>query len=317
MKHLASTVFFCFAAAASMSGAASAFADADHIRIVMVSHAPDADSWWNVIKNTYKLAAKEMGVTVEYRNPPSGDIADMARLIEQATASNADGILTTIADYNVLKAPIEDAVKKGIPVITFNSGTIEQSKSLGALMHIGQPEYVAGKAAGERVKAEGGKNFVCVNHAIAVLVLVDRCKGFADGLGVPLGDRMIDAGMDPTSVKTRVEAYLKTHPDTDTILTEGPNGAEPTIQVVKDLHLAGKVRFGTFDLSAQIVAAIKDGTIEFAIDQQPFLQGYLPVVLMTNYIRYGVIPPDSIDSGPGFVTKANADVVSKLAGEYR
>ena len=110
---------------------------------------------------------------------------------------------------------------------------------------------------------------------------------------------------------------MKTHPDTDTILTEGPNGAEPTIQVVKDLHLAGKVRFGTFDLSAQIVAAIKDGTIEFAVDQQPFLQGYLPVVLMTNYIRYGVIPPDSINSGPGFVTKANADVVSKLAGEYR
>lgn len=317
MKHLPSIAFAVFAVAASATGAKPALADADHIRIVMVSHAPDADSWWNVIKNAIKVAAKQMDVTVEYRNPPSGDIADMARLIEQATASNADGILTTMADFDVLKGPISAAVKKGIPVITYNSGTIEQSKQLGALMHIGQPEYVAGKAAGERVKAEGGKNFVCVNHAIAVLVLADRCKGFADGIGVPLGDRMIDAGMDPTSVKTRVSAYLKTHPDTDTILTEGPNGAEPTIQVIKEQHLAGKIHFGTFDLSTLIVAAIKDGTVEFGIDQQPYLQGYLPVVLMANYIRYGVIPPNSINSGPGFVTKANADLVSKLAGEYR
>jgi simple sugar transport system substrate-binding protein len=317
MKRLTSIVFAGFAVAAAAAAAMPAFAQSTPIRIVMVSHAPDADSWWNVIKNAIKVAAKQMDVTVEYRNPPSGDIADMARLIEQATASNADGILTTMADFEVLKGPITAAIKKGIPVITFNSGTIEQSKQLGALMHIGQPEYVAGKAAGERVKAAGGKNFVCVNHAIAVLVLVDRCQGFADGIGVPLADRMIDAGMDPTSVKTRVAAYLKTHPDTDTILTEGPNGAEPTIQVVKEQHLAGKLHFGTFDLSAQIVDAIKDGTIEFAIDQQPFLQGYLPVVLLTNYIRYGVIPPDSINSGPGFVTKDNADLVSKLAGEYR
>ena len=113
-------------------------------RFVFVSHAPDSDSWWNVIKNALKNAEHDEGVKVEYRNPPTGDIADMARIIQQATASNPNGIVTTIADFDVLQSAIQGAVAKGIPVITVNSGTAEQSKKLGALMHIGQPEYDAG-----------------------------------------------------------------------------------------------------------------------------------------------------------------------------
>ncbi|HEY1721738.1 MAG TPA: sugar ABC transporter substrate-binding protein [Magnetospirillaceae bacterium] len=305
------------AAVTAFAGSAPAFADAQHPHFVFVSHAPDSDSWWNVIKNGLKVAAKQMDATVDYRNPQSGDLADMARIIQQATASNPDGIMSTIADFNVLQGPLSAVVKKGIPLITVNSGTIEQSQKIGALLHVGQPEYDAGLAAGKRAKAEGGKNFLCVNHYISNTASVDRCKGFADGLGVPLGDHMLDSGMDPTSVKTRVSAYLHTHPDTDTIISLGPNSAEPTIDVIKEQHLNGKVHFGTFDLSAAISAAIKDGTIEYAIDQQPYLQAYLPVVLLANYVRYGVIPPNSINSGPGFVTKENIGVVEKLAGEYR
>ena len=94
-------------------------------RFVLVSHSPDSDSWWNTIKNAIALAGKELDVTVEYRNPPTGDIADMARIIEQAAASSPNGIISTIADYDVLKGPLEDAVARGIPVITINSGTEE------------------------------------------------------------------------------------------------------------------------------------------------------------------------------------------------
>jgi len=317
MRQLRSIAVAAFAAAAMATGAAPAMADAAHPHFVFVSHAPDSDSWWNVIKNALKISAKQMDATVDYRNPQTGDLADMARIIEQSTSQNPDGLISTIADFNVLQGPLSTAVKKGIPLITVNSGTIEQSQKLGALLHIGQPEYDAGLAAGKRAKAEGGKDFVCVNHYISNTASVDRCKGFADGMGMPLGDHMIDSGMDPTSVKTRVSAYLHTHPNTDTIITLGPNSAEPTIDVVKEAHLNGKVHFGTFDLSAAISAAIKDGTIEYAIDQQPYLQGYLPVVLLANYVRYGVIPPNSINSGPGFVTKDTIAQVEKLAGEYR
>ena len=293
-------------------------AHADGERYVLVSHAPDSDSWWNTIKNALKNAEHDLGVKVEYRNPSTGDIADMARIIEQATASNPTGIITTIADYNVLEGSIKGAIAKGIPVITVNSGTAEQSKKLGALLHIGQPEYDAGKGAGERAKAAGVTKFLCVNHFITNTVSVERCRGYADGLGVPLGDQMLDSGIDPTEVYNKVKAYLTTHADTNGILTLGPNSADPTIKLLRDTGSAGKFKsFISFDLDSDISKAIKEGTMEAAIDQQPYLQGYLPVVFLTEYARYGVIPANNVNTGPGFVSKKNIALVEKLAGEYR
>lgn len=286
-------------------------------RIVMVSHGADSDSWWNVIKNALAESGKQMGVETEYRNPPSGDIADMARIIEQTTAANPDGIIVTIADYDVLKGPIMAAIDKGIPVITINSGTQEQSVEMGALMHVGQPEYDAGFGAGERAKADGVTNFVCVNHLITNPASVERCRGYADAIGVDLGSQMIDSGLDPAEVQNKVSAYLQANPDTQAILTIGPNSAIPTIKAVEDAGLAGEIKFATFDLSPEIAQAIKDGTIDFAIDQQPYLQGSLPVVFLTDYIRYGVIPGNSVNSGPGFITKDNIEQVEALAGQYR
>lgn len=286
-------------------------------RFVLVSHAPDSDSWWNTIKNAIKIAGEQMDVKVEYRNPPTGDLADMARIVEQAVASNPNGLIVTIADFDVLSGPIEKAVRKGIPVITINSGTHEQSRKLGALLHVGQPEYDAGKGAGLRAKAGGVTKFLCVNHYITNPASVERCTGFADGLGVELGNQMIDSGMDPAEIKNKVIAYLRANPDTNGVLTLGPNSAHPTIAALGTMKLSGKIFMGTFDLSGEIAAAVKDGTIAFAIDQQPYLQGYLPVVILTNLARYGVVPGNNINSGPGFVTKKNIALVEKLAGEYR
>jgi simple sugar transport system substrate-binding protein len=259
-----------------------------------------------------------LGVKVEYRNPSTGDIADMARIIEQATASNPTGIITTIADVNVLESSIKGAIAKGIPVITVNSGTAEQSKKLGALMHIGQSEYDAGKGAGMRAKAAGVTKFVCVNHYITNSASVERCQGYADGLGVKLGDQMLDSGIDPTDVYNRTKAFLTAHPDTNGILTLGPNSADPVIKLLRDTGSAGKYKsFISFDLDGDIAKAIKDGTMDAAIDQQPYLQGYLPVVFLTEYARYGVMPANNINTGPAFVTKNSIGLVEKLAGEYR
>lgn len=293
------------------------FAAAEGERFVLVSHAPDSDSWWNVIKNAIKVAGQQMGVKVEYRNPPTGDLADMARIVEQATASKPDGLIVTIADFDVLKGPVGMAVKKGIPVITINSGTQEQSEKLGALLHVGQPEYAAGEGAGKQAKSKGVTKFLCVNHYITNPASVERCQGFADALGVKLGKQMIDSGMDPGEVKNRVIAYLRANPDTNGILTLGPNSAHPTIAAVNEMGKQGKIFFGTFDLSGEISDAIKAGTISFAIDQQPFLQGYLPVVLLTNYARYGIIPSNHINSGPGFITKDSIEMAETMAGEFR
>lgn len=317
MKKLFKTLALAATVAVAPLMAGVATAQAEGERYVLVSHAPDSDSWWNTIKNGIALAGEQMGVEVEYRNPPTGDIADMARIIEQAAASNPNGIITTLADFDVLSGPIKAATDQGINVIIMNSGTPEQTREVGALMFVGQPEYDAGFAAGLRAKGDGVGSFVCVNHAIEVVVVQDRCRGFAEAIGVDFGETMIDVGKDPAEIKNRVMAYLTANPDTDAVLTLGPVSADPTILALDELGLSGDMYFGTFDLGTEIVKAIKSGTINWGIDQQPFLQAYLPVVVLTNYDRYGVLPGNNINSGPGFVTADALELVEKYAGEYR
>ncbi len=320
-------------------------AHAADAHFVLISHAPDSDSWWNTIKNAIKQADEDFNVETDYRNPPNGDIADMARLVEQAAARNYDGVIVTIADYDVLKSAIGKVTAKKIPLVTINSGTEEQSAKLGAIMHVGQPEYVAGKAAGEKAKAAGVKSFLCVNHIATNAVSFDRCRGFAEAIGVDYKTSTIDSGQDPTEIQSKVSAYLRNHPNTGAILTLGPVPAAATLKAVQQMGLANKIYFCTFDFSDDIAKAIQAGTIQFAIDQQPYLQGYIPVAVLaivkkdhtTDPVKirqilqanpkfkarletYGLEPsygPKDIRSGPGFITKANLDKVVKYAGQYR
>ena len=315
MNAFFKTVAVTAVAAVALMGGTAAQAEGE--RYVLVSHAPDSDSWWNTIKNALALAGDQMGVEVEYRNPPTGDLADMARIIEQAAASGPDGIITTIADYDVLAGPISAAVDAGVDVIIMNSGTPEQAAELGALMYVGQPEYDAGLAAGQRAARDGVTSFLCVNHVISNPIVAERCQGFADGLGVELGESMIDAGQDPQEIRNRVMAYLNANPDTDGVLTLGPTSADPTILALEEMGLAGDIYFGTFDLGENIGQGIRDGVIQWGIDQQPFLQAYLPVVVLSNYHRYGVLPGNNINSGPGFITADALEMVEMFAGEYR
>jgi len=217
----------------------------------------------------------------------------------------------------LLRGLIRAALDQGMDVIIMTSGTVEQAREVGALMFVGQPEYDAGLAAGIRAKGDGVGSFVCVNHAISNTVVAQRCQGFADGLGVELGSQMIDSGQDPAEVKNRVQAYLNANPETDAVLTLGPVSADPTLLALDEMGLTGEIYFGTFDLGDEIVKGIKSGAIEWGIDQQPFLQAYLPVVILSNYDRYGVLPGNNINSGPGFVPKDALEKVEEFAGKYR
>jgi simple sugar transport system substrate-binding protein len=329
-------------ALAALMSAGVAHAD----KYVLISHAPDSDSWWNTIKNAIKQAGEDYGVQVEYRNPPSGDLADMARLIEQAAAQNVDGVITTIADYQVLQGAIGKVTAKKIPLITINSGTVEQSEKLGAIMHVGQPEYEAGKGAGERAKAKGIKSFVCVNHYATNPASFDRCRGFGDAIGEDYKKATIDTGgVDPNAIESKVSAFLRQHPDTQAVLTLGPDSAAPSLKALEKSGQKGKLWFASFDLSDEIAKGIKDGSVQFGIDQQPYLQGYIPVAVLATmksmkttdlkkvadaiqanpktqarFAEYGLAPAFGarhIGSGPGFVTKDNIGKVEKYAGQYR
>ncbi len=283
-------------------------------RIVVVTHGSNTDGFWNVVKNGVTAAAKDMKIKVEYRNPPSGDLTEMARLIDAAVASKPDGLIVSIPDPDALGNAIKSAVQAGIPVVSINSGS-EVRESLGCLFHVGQPEYEAGMGGGKLAKKAGVKKGLCVNHEIHNAALEQRCQGYADGLGIPLN--MLDVGNDPTEVRNRVTAYLSAHPEVDGIMALGPQGAIPTMAALEESGKAGKINFCTFDLSKEVIKGIKKGEVAFAIDQQQYLQGYLPVVALALHARYGLLPGGDILSGPGFVTKSNIGKVEELAGKIR
>src|SRR5215472_17142087 len=298
------------ALAASFLLSVSAFAQKKP-HIIVVTHGQVSDSFWLVVKNGVDQAAKDSGSEVEYRAPEKFDMVAMAQLIDAAVASKPDGLVVSIPDADALGKSIQAAVKAGIPVVSMNSGS-DVSKKLGCLMHIGQEEYVAGKGAGERMKAMGVKKVMIINHEVGNVGLDRRAKGFSDGFGGSA--EVLAVKMDFLECRDQVAAYLQRQADTDGIMALGADGAEPALQAIDKAGKTGKIKFGTFDLSPAILQALAQKRMDFAIDQQQWLQGYLPVVFLANYVRYGAIPAsDSLLTGPAFVTSDNARQVIDLS----
>jgi len=280
-------------------------------KIVVVTHGQVSDSFWLVVKNGVELAAKETGSDVEYRAPEKFDMVAMSQLIDAAVASKPDGLIVSIPDAEALGKSIQAAVAAKIPVISINSGS-DVSKKLGCLMHVGQEEETAGKGAGERMKAEGVKKAMVINQEVGNVGLDLRAKGFSEGLDTKA--EVLAVKMDFTEARNAVASYLQKNSDVEGILALGPTGAEPALQALEAAGKLDKVKFGTFDLSPTVLQAIAAGKMEFAIDQQQFLQGYLPVVIMANYIKFGLLPAtSSLPTGPGFVTKDTAKQVIDLS----
>jgi simple sugar transport system substrate-binding protein len=286
-------------------------ASAEATRVVFVTHGQAADQYWSVVKKGVDEAAKVTGVKAEYLAPETFDMPTMQKLLEAAIASKPDGLVVSIPDTNAIGPLVESAVKGGIPVIVIDSGGSELSRKLGALLFMGQSEYDAGVLAGQRVKALGIKSAVCANHEVGNISLDDRCRGFADGLGAPVP--VLQGVMDPTEMKGRILGHLKSHPDTQFILTVGSAGADPALAAVDEAGLTGKVKLGTFDLSPTILQAVDSGKMEWGIDAQQYLMGYIPVVMFDLMKRYKLAPILDYPTGPGFVTKAEAASVIELA----
>jgi len=279
-------------------------------RYVMITHTQGTDPFWPVVEKGGRDAAAAVGAEFEYNFDVSGDMAAMAKLIEAAAATQPDGIIVSLPDAAALGPAIKSAVDAGIPVITMNSG-LESSKEVGALMHVGQPEYDAGKAAGERAMAEGVTKGLCLNQEAFNTALVDRCTGYFDAMGVELNQ--IDVSNDVTQIETRTAAALQADPEIDGLLAVGPHVCEAAHKAIEavgaDIHLA------CFDLSPGVMDLIQAGDAAFTIDQQQRLQGYMPVIVLHLYNNSaGLLPGANIPSGPGFVDKSNAASVKALAG---
>jgi len=283
-------------------------------RHVMITHTQGQDPFWPVVERGARDAVKDIGVQFEYVFNPSGDLADMARLIETAAASKPDGLVISVPDVGAVGPAIKSAVASGVPVITINSG-IEHYKELGALMHVGQDEAVAGQAAGERAKREGVKGkAICLIHEAFNTALVTRCEGYAKGVGQSLN--MVEVSVDMVQARTRVAAALQADPSITAVHSTGADICEAADKALSDL---GADLYHTCqDLSAGVINLVKQGRVAFSIDQQPYFQGYMPIVLLHLYnTNAGLLPGSNVVSGPAFVDRSNAEGVASRAGVTR
>jgi simple sugar transport system substrate-binding protein len=303
--------------AAAPAEEAAAQGDRSDIRIVVVSHGQASDPFWSVVQRGVAQAGEDMGVTVEYQAPQTFDMVAMSQLIDAAVASSPDGLVVSIPDADALGDAIEAAVAAGIPVISMNSGS-EVAKDLGILTHVGQTEYEAGFGGGERMAAAGVTQAICVNQEVGNVALDNRCQGFTDALAEAGGSVEVLAVdlADPIDAQQRIVAALTSNPDIDGILALGPTGSLPTLLALEDEGLLGQMPVGTFDLSPEVLEAVRDGDMLFAIDQQQYLQGYLPIVLLTLLnTNLNTIANDVIMTGPGFVVQDTAAQVIELSAE--
>lgn len=287
----------------------------DALRFVVVTHGQASDPFWSVVQNGVKQAAKDLGVSAEYQAPTTFDMVAMGQLIDAAVASKPDGLIVSIPDADALKKPIAKAIEAGIPVISINSGA-EVAEEFGVLAHVGQTEYEAGLGAGQRVAAAGARNALCINQEVGNAALDLRCKGFTDAMTQAGGTAEVLAVdlNDPTETQQRVSAAFVANSSLDSVLTLGPTGAAPTLKALDKDKLLGKVKLATFDLTPEVLAAIRDGQMLFAIDQQQYLQGYLAVTWLVLYKRNLNTPGDRIvRTGPGFVTQENAARIIDLS----
>ncbi len=291
------------------------------LKLFAVQHAQCSfDAFWCTVEAGIKQAATDMGVDVTVLAPDKFDLEKTAQLIEQAVAAQPDGLALTVTDADLFRAPIQKALDAGIPVVAYNSGNGPVVDNIGYLTYLGQDEYQGGYQAGQRLAADGGKQGVCINQQVGHTGLDKRCKGFTDALTEKgLKAEVLAISDDPAASQTVISDYYTANPDTDIFMTLGPNGANPFYAFYTQAGLSpDKVKHGTFDLSPEIIAHIKDGVTMFGIDQQPFLQGYGAVTTLMLKLRYGISPAMPVTAtGPGFVDTTNVDVVEALAGKFR
>ncbi len=286
------------------------------LRIVVVTHGQASDPFWSVVANGVNQAETDLGITVEYNAPETFDMVAMSQLIDTAVASEPDGLVVSIPDSDALGDSIRAAVEAGIPVVSINSGS-DVYRDLGILTHVGQTEFEAGIGAGQRMAEAGVTNTICVNQEVGNVALDLRCEGFAEGLGGVPSEVVAVNLTDPAGAQAAIEAALDADDTIDGILTLGPTGADPALAALEASGRAGSVSIATFDLSENVLSALSDGTMLFAIDQQQYLQGYLGVLIVTQFAQYGLLPGGGgpIFTGPGFVTQDTAEQVIELSAE--
>ncbi|MGK8556251.1 sugar ABC transporter substrate-binding protein [Nocardia gipuzkoensis] len=278
--------------------------------VAVVTHGSAGDAFWNVVKNGAEAAGKDLGIRVEYN--ASGDPGQQAKLIDNAVAQGVDGLVVSMANPEALRPSVEKAVAAGIPVVTINSGEAESAK-FGAFVHVGQSESLAGQAAGRRLADAKRTKMLCVIHEAGNIGANQRCEGATKAFGNAT-TLQVDIN-NPTDAQSRIKGALEADRSIDAVLTLNSQVAARAVDAVREAGSAATV--ATFDLNSDVVEALRAGRLLFAVDQQQYEQGYLPIVLLrmyrTNLNTVGGGAP--VQTGPGFVDKSNVEAVAALVAQ--
>ncbi|MBC2900226.1 sugar ABC transporter substrate-binding protein [Streptomyces cupreus] len=294
------------------ANASAGKADTPRMTIALITHASPGDTFWDIVRKGAEAAAAKDNVKLVYSSDPSA--GTQANLVQNAIDQKVDGIALTAAKPDAMKDVVAKAKAAGIPVVGFNSG-LDNWKDLGMLEYFGQDENIAGQAFGERLDQLGAKHALCVIQEQGQVALEARCAGLKKGFSGKT-DTLYVNGTDMPSVKSTITAKLKQDSSIDQVVTLGAPIALTAVQSVSDAGTESKV--ATFDLSRDLVKAVQSGTVEFAVDQQPYLQGYLAIDALWlyrtngNFSGGGTAP---VLTGPAFITKDNVDQVAEFAAK--
>jgi len=293
----------------STSGLSAGKANTPRMTIAMVTHGAPGDTFWDIIRKGAEAASAKDNVDFKYSSDPSS--GNQANLIQSAIDSKVDGIAVTLPDPPALEPAVKKAIAAGIPVVAFNAG-IGSYASSGVLSYFGSDESLAGQAGGKRAADEGYKHVLCVIQFQGQVQLEARCDGVKSTFGGTF-DKIYVNGADRPSEQSTIAAKLKQDPSIDFIVTLGAPDALAAINAIKDS--GSKAKLGTFDFNPQIPPKIKSGELQWAIDQQPYLQGYESIDSLWLYKANGNVLGGGKPTltGPFLVDKKNIDFVGKFA----
>ncbi|MFD5859882.1 substrate-binding domain-containing protein [Streptomyces chartreusis] len=300
----------CSAVGGSDDASGAETASGARLKITLITHGGEGDAFWELVQKGAQVAAAKDNVELTYA--ADDDPASQAELMRDAIRQKVDGIAVTLAKPTAMAGPVAEARAAGIPVIGLNSG-IDEWKSAGLLEYFGQDESVAGRAVGDKLDDLKAKHALCVIHERGNVALEARCAGVKKAFGGETENLYVD-GTDMDAVTATVGARLTQNPDIDEVVM---NGAQFALAAVKSVDQSrSKAHVATFDLNKDLVEAVQDGDVQFAVDQQPYLQGYLAVDSLWLYrtngntLGGGEAP---VLTGPAFVTKANVASVANFA----
>jgi len=292
------------------AGTAAAAVTSPKLTVAMITHAAPGDTFWDRIRKGASAAAAKDNIDVQYSSDP--DATKQAQLIQAAIDKKVDGIAVTDPNTPALSESIKKAIAAGIPVTMFNAGGPD-ALGLGALDYFGQGEKDAGLAVGKKALADGGKNIICVNQTQGQQQLVDRCDGVKTGAAGAKVEQIYVNGTDDSAVTTTIQAKLAADKTIDYVVTLGAPIALDAVKAVKTASSTAKI--GTFDTNQELVAAIQAGSVQWAVDQQPYMQGYLAIDAIWWYKTNGntLGGGQNVATGPAFIEKSNIDAVAKFA----